>query len=92
MDIKKSDRTALKSYFVKNAVPTAGNFADLIDPRTKKTRIRTVDIDSDDYHMARRYMIRLEKEDLAGEELAKLAKLTNLSPEDFKSRFSVAVD
>ncbi|CAD5372272.1 hypothetical protein RA210_U20255 [Rubrivivax sp. A210] len=31
MDIKKSDRTALKSYFVKNAVPTAGNFADLID-------------------------------------------------------------
>jgi 6-phosphofructokinase 1 len=67
-------------------------FADLIDPKTKKTRIRTVDIDSDDYHMARRYMIRLEKEDLAGEELAKLAKLTNLGPEEFKDRFSVAVD
>lgn len=32
MDItKKVDRTALKSYFVKNAVPTASNFADLID-------------------------------------------------------------
>jgi len=31
MDIKKSDRTSLKSYFVKNAVPTASNFADLID-------------------------------------------------------------
>jgi hypothetical protein len=31
MDIKKSDRTALKSYFVRNAVPTASNFADLID-------------------------------------------------------------
>lgn len=31
MDIKKLDRTALKSYFVKNAIPTAGNFADLID-------------------------------------------------------------
>jgi hypothetical protein len=42
--------------------------------------------------MARRYMIRLEKEDLAGEELIKLAKLTNLSPEDFKNRFSLAVD
>lgn len=31
MDIKKLDRTALKSYFVKNAVPTESNFADLID-------------------------------------------------------------
>jgi hypothetical protein len=31
MDIKKTDRKALKSYFVKNAVPTASNFADLID-------------------------------------------------------------
>ena len=32
MDIqKKPDRATLKSYFVKNAIPTAGNFADLID-------------------------------------------------------------
>jgi hypothetical protein len=31
MDIKKPDRKALKSYFVKNAVPTASNFEDLID-------------------------------------------------------------
>ena len=31
MDITKSDRATLKSYFVKNAVPTAGHFADLID-------------------------------------------------------------
>src|SRR5690349_11457008 len=31
MDIKKLDRSSLKSYFVKNAIPTEGNFADLID-------------------------------------------------------------
>lgn len=31
MDIKKADRTALKSYFVKNAIPTEANFADLVD-------------------------------------------------------------
>ena len=31
MDIRKSDRTTLKSYFVKNAVPTEANFADLIE-------------------------------------------------------------
>jgi 6-phosphofructokinase len=67
-------------------------FADLMDPKTGKTRIRTVDIESDDYHMARRYMIRLEHEDLAGEELKKLASVTNLGPEDFKKRFSVAVE
>ncbi|MCP4657442.1 MAG: hypothetical protein GY856_18710, partial [bacterium] len=31
MDINKKDRTQLKAYFVKNAVPTESNFADLID-------------------------------------------------------------
>ena len=41
--------------------------------------------------MARRYMIRLEKEDLEGESLKKLAATTKLSPEEFKKRFCVAV-
>jgi 6-phosphofructokinase 1 len=67
-------------------------FSDLLDPKTGKTRIRTVDIDSDDYHMARRYMIRLEKEDLEGDELAKLAKTAKIGPEDFKRKFRVAVE
>ncbi len=31
MDIKKLDRKALKFFFVKNAIPTEGNFKDLID-------------------------------------------------------------
>jgi hypothetical protein len=31
MDLKKADRSTLKSYFVKNAIPTESNFADLID-------------------------------------------------------------
>lgn len=66
-------------------------FADLIDPLTGKTRIRVVDINADDYHMARRYMLRLEKEDLEGDQLTKLAALTKLSPEEFKKRFSPAV-
>jgi 6-phosphofructokinase 1 len=66
-------------------------FADLIDPKTGKTRIRTVEIDSDDYHMARRYMIRLEKEDFEGEMLKKLAAAVKMGPEDFKKRFAIAV-
>lgn len=67
-------------------------FADLIDPATKKTRIRTVEIGSDDYHMARRYMIRLEKDDLDGEMLQKLAAAVKMKPEDFKKRFAIAVE
>jgi 6-phosphofructokinase 1 len=66
-------------------------FADLLDPKTGKTRIRTVEIDSDDYLMARRYMIRLEKEDMEGEALKKIAAAAKMSSEDFKKRFSVAV-
>jgi 6-phosphofructokinase 1 len=66
-------------------------FTDLLDPKTGKTRIRTVDINSDDYLMARRYMIRLEKEDMEGEALKKLAAAAKMTPEDFKKRFSVAV-
>jgi hypothetical protein len=31
MEINKRNRTELKSYFVKNAIPTASNFADLIE-------------------------------------------------------------
>ncbi len=67
-------------------------FADLLDPKTGKTRIRTVDVKSDDYLMARRYMIRLEKSDMEGEALATLAKTANMSPGDFKKRYSVAVE
>jgi ATP-dependent phosphofructokinase / diphosphate-dependent phosphofructokinase len=66
-------------------------FTDLLDPRTGKTRIRTVDIESDDYLMARRYMIRLEKEDMEGEALNKVAAAAKMPPEDFRKRFSVAV-
>jgi 6-phosphofructokinase len=67
-------------------------FADLIDPVTKKTRIRTVEIDSDDYLMARRYMIRLEKQDLEGEMLEKLAAAVKMAPGDFRKKFLIAVE
>jgi 6-phosphofructokinase 1 len=66
-------------------------FTDLLDPKTGKTRIRTVDIKADDYLMARRYMIRLEKDDMDGEALKKLSTAVKMSAEDFKKRFSVAV-
>ena len=76
---------------LKEGVSLPIKFTDLLDPKTGKTRIRTVDINSDDYHMARRYMIRLEKEDMEGEALKKVAAAAKMPPEDFKKRFSVAV-
>ncbi len=76
---------------LKDGVCMPIKFADLLDPKTGRTKIRTVDINSDDYHMARRYMIRLEKEDMEGEALKKVAAAAKMQPEDFKKRFSVAV-
>ncbi len=67
-------------------------FSDLLDPKTGKTRIRVVDTKADDYLMARRYMIRLEKEDLEGENLKKMAAKVKMNPEDFRKKFFVAVD
>ncbi len=37
---------------------------ELRDPETGRTRIRTVDTESEGYHVARQYMIRLERRDL----------------------------
>ena len=67
-------------------------FADLLDPKTGKTRIRTVDTNADDYHMARRYMIRLEKEDMEGETLKTLAATAKMGHEEFRKKFSIAVE
>ncbi len=77
---------------LKDGVSLPIKFSDLVDPKTGKTRIRVVDTKADDYLMARRYMIRLEKEDLVGEELNKLAASVKMSAEDFRKKFSVAVE
>ncbi|MEN6616417.1 MAG: diphosphate--fructose-6-phosphate 1-phosphotransferase [Syntrophorhabdus sp.] len=62
-------------------------FVEMIDYKTGKVKIRTVDIDTETYEVARKYMIRLEKEDFEGKNLANIAKAVNMSPEDFKARF-----
>ena len=38
-------------------------FANMLDPRTGRTRIRLVDTTSEHYRIARRYMVRLRRED-----------------------------
>ena len=63
-------------------------FADMIDEKTNRTRIRKVDVHSDIYSVARAYMIRLELSDLKNPVmLAKLASAAKLSEEEFVNRY-----
>lgn len=63
-------------------------FSEIVDPKTGRTRVRFVDISSESYEVAKAYMIRLKKEDFDDREnLERLARAGNLSPEDFENRF-----
>ena len=44
-------------------------FEKMINPKTKKTEVRYVDVKSDSYKVARSYMVRLDKQDLNDAEL-----------------------
>ena len=67
-------------------------FTDMIDPATNRTRIRTVNLDSYTYSVARAYMIRLERLDFESPEtLAKLAHQAKMTPEEFRERFEHVV-
>ena len=72
-------------------------FDDLLDPRTKKTSVRVVDLAKPSYKVAREYMIRLEKEDFDNpERLEKLARSASsqakpISAQEFKKKFERVV-
>ncbi|HET6515897.1 MAG TPA: diphosphate--fructose-6-phosphate 1-phosphotransferase [Thermodesulfovibrionales bacterium] len=76
---------ALISYYEGDLKSTP--FVEMIDYATGKVKIRTVDITSEAYEVGRKYMIRLEREDLEADNLKRIAKVANLSPEDFRDRF-----
>ena len=68
-------------------------FARMLDPNTGRTRVRLVDINSTRYAIARRYMIRLRKDDFdTPDELARIAAAAKLSPEEFRRQFEPLVD
>ena len=63
-------------------------FQDIIDPQTKRMQVRKVNVDSESYECARRYMIRLEREDFQDpDKLGDLAKTVRMSPDQFRARF-----
>lgn len=67
-------------------------FASMIDADTGRARIRLVDIHSTRYAIARRYMIRLRRNDFEdAHELAKFAATVGISIDEFRSQFEYLV-
>ena len=63
-------------------------FKDILDPKTHKMRIRMVDIESESYRIANRYMIRFKKDDFEDpHEMAKYAATANISLKEFEKQF-----
>jgi 6-phosphofructokinase 1 len=70
-------------------------FSQMLDPATGRTKVRMVDINSTRYAIARRYMIRLRRDDF--EDPATLAKFgavcnPKLSVDDFRKQFAYLVE
>jgi len=67
-------------------------FSEMIDGQTGRTRVRLVDITSTRYAIARRYMIRLRRDDIEDpHEVAKLASTAHLTEEEFRRQFAYLV-
>ncbi len=68
-------------------------FAQLIDPQTGRTRVRMVDVLSARYAIARRYMIRLRRDDFEDpHELAKFAATVGLTLQEFRQQFEYLIE
>ena len=68
-------------------------FSEMLDPVTRRARIRMVDIHSTRYAIARRYMIRLRRDDFDdAHELAKFAATCGLTLEEFRSEFGYLIE
>ena len=67
-------------------------FESLIDPATGRARVRLVDVNTTRYAIARRYMLRLRRDDFDSDErLQALADVTRLPVESFRREFEYLV-
>jgi ATP-dependent phosphofructokinase / diphosphate-dependent phosphofructokinase len=67
-------------------------FESMMDGNTGRMRVRMVDIHSDRYMIARRYMLRLRRDDFDDpSELAKFASVLGISLEEFEAQFAYLV-
>jgi 6-phosphofructokinase 1 len=68
-------------------------FTQLLDGATGRARVRLVDIRSTRYAIARRYMIRLRRDDFEDpHELAKFAATAGLSLQEFRQQFGYLIE
>ena len=68
-------------------------FKDILDPKTKRMKVRMVDTSSESYSIANRYMIRLHRDDFDDpHELAKYAATANISLDKFREQFYYLVE
>jgi ATP-dependent phosphofructokinase / diphosphate-dependent phosphofructokinase len=64
-------------------------FDTMIDPDTGRTRVRSVDVDSTRYQIAKSYMIRLRREDFEDpHDLAKLAAIAHCGEAEFREKYA----
>lgn len=67
-------------------------FSDMLDPSTGRTRVRLVDVGSEGYAIARRYMVRLRPEDFDDPDMLKsMAESVRMQPDEFRDRFGYLV-
>ena len=67
-------------------------FDQLVDPATGRTKVRLVDVHSTRYAIARRYMLRLRRDDFNDpHELAKFAATARLTLQEFRDEFGYLV-
>jgi hypothetical protein len=67
-------------------------FDTMLDPETGRTKVRVVDLDSTRYAIARRYMIRVRRDDFENpEELERLASAAGVSADAFREMFESLV-
>jgi 6-phosphofructokinase 1 len=68
------------------------NFKELLDPETGRTKVRYVDINTESYEVAEKYMIKLKREDFQNKaKLRKLAQTAHMKPKEFVRYFSKAL-
>lgn len=68
-------------------------FSQMVDAATGRTRVRLVDVTSARYAIARRYMIRLRRDDFEdAEALATIAATAHLSVDDLRRQFAYLVE
>jgi|HubBroStandDraft_1064217.scaffolds.fasta_scaffold17508_4 6-phosphofructokinase len=60
---------------------------EMLDPETGRIRVRLVDVTTESYEVARKYMIRLDEHDFVEPRLSRIAAQTALDPDAFAARF-----